>query len=157
MAKQLVIDKRISIYGSNKEITIAEEIITAKLPELPNMDERQARIALQRLIDNKKIKASILINGNSVWSYDRIIKDIKKVKKNEMQAMSKYLYSFLHLATGSIAHYSLPGWVETYPTIEHLKQYFRQNEFGQRVLTYIPRWKTDAIRIIEEIERILNI
>jgi hypothetical protein len=154
--KKLTTDSRINLYGSNKGIETAEQLITA-ITELPTMDERQARLALQRLIDNKKIKASILINGNSVWSYDRIIKDIKSVKKNGMSRMSDYLYHFLSLSCGSIAHYNKQGWIDVYPTIEHLKQFFCYNEFGQKVSTYLPQWKTDAIRIVEEIERLFEI
>jgi hypothetical protein len=109
MMKKLSADPRVSIYGSNKEIETAEQLITTQLPELPNVDEWAARLGLQLLIDNKKIKASILFNGNSVTSFDRIIKDIKSVKKNGMKAMSDYLYKFLSLSCGSIAHYSKSG------------------------------------------------
>jgi len=155
--QKLELDNRIALYGTKKEIDSAEQLIISQLQELPQMDERQARLALQRLIDSKKIKASILFEGNSVWSYDRVIRDIRKVVKNGMNSMTDYLYKWLTLSAGSIAHYSLSGWVETYPTIQHLKQFFKCNEFGSRVLTHIPAWKTDTIRIVEEIEHILEI
>jgi hypothetical protein len=157
MMQKLEIDNRIAIYGSKKEIEAAEQVITALLPELPTLDEPKARLALQQIIDDKKLKADVLFSGNTVWSFDRIIRDIKKVQKNGVTAMSRYLYGFLHLSAGSIAHYNLAGWVETYPTIEHLKQFFRKNEFGNRVLNHLPLWKTDARKIVEEIERILEI
>lgn len=157
MMKKLDIDARVGIYGSKNEIETAEKSITALLPELPNMVERQARLTLQRLIDSKKLKASILINGNSVYSYDRIIRDVKKVVKQGMPAMTDYLYKFLSLDCGSIAHYNKMGWIDTYPTVDHLKQFFKFNEFGNRVLNHLPLWKTDARRIVEEVESILNI
>jgi hypothetical protein len=97
MMKKLSIDTRVGLYGSSKEIELAEQAITALLPELPKMDERQARLALQRLIDNKKLKASILINGNSVYSYERIIRDLKKVVKQGMPAMTNYPIVLLSL------------------------------------------------------------
>ena len=64
---KLEIDKRVGIYGSQKEISRTAELITALLPELPHMAEPQARLALQDLIDFKKIKADILFSGNTVW------------------------------------------------------------------------------------------
>jgi hypothetical protein len=157
MMMKLEIDKRVAIYGSQKEITRSAEIITALLPELPNMTEPQARLALQDLIDFKKFKTDILFDGNSVWSFNRIIRDIKKVQKNGMTAMSRYLYGFLHLSAGSIAHYNLSGWVETYPTIDHLRKFFLKNEFGQRVKEYVNNRFTDSYLIICEIEQILKI
>jgi hypothetical protein len=157
MMKKLNIDSRVGLYGSKKEIDQTEELITSHLPELPQLDEPKARLAIQQIIDNKKLKADILFSGNTVWSFDRIIRDVKKVQKNGMTAMSRYLYGFLHLSAGSIAHYSLSGWVETYPTVEHLRRFFINNEFGERVLHHLPRWKTDAIRIVESIEHILGI
>ena len=66
--------------------------------------------------------------------------------------LSKYFYEFLHLDCGSIAHYNIHGWIAEYPTLEHLKKFFRRNEFGRRVLDYIPYWHTDAKRIVEAIE-----
>lgn len=157
MMKKLDIDSRVAIYGSNNEISQAEQAITASLPELSTMEESKARLSLQRLIDSEKLKASVLINGNSVYSFNRIIKDVKKVKKNGMLAMTDYLYKFLSLDCGSIAHYNKAGWIDVYPTISHLKQFFLKNEYGHRVKENIPRWKTDAIGIVEEIENILAI
>ena len=157
MTKKLSIDSRIGIYGSKADIEAAERAIIAWLPELPQMDEPKARLALQQIIDDKQLKADILFSGNTVWSFDRIIRDVKKVQKHGLAAMTRNLYDFLHLSAGSIAHYNLAGWVETYPTVEHLKQFFLKNEFGQRVLNHLPSWKTDARKIVEEIERILEI
>ena len=157
MMKKLSIDIRVNIYGSNKEISQAEQAITASLPELSTMDEPKARLSLQWLIDSQKIKTSILINGNTVYSFSRITRDVRKVKKNGMTAMTDYLYKFLSLDCGSIAHYSRLGWIDVYPTVEHLRKFFLKNEFGHRVLHSIPAWKTDAIVIVEEIESILRI
>jgi hypothetical protein len=67
--------------------------------------------------------------------------------------LSKYFYDFLHLHCGSIAHYNIQGWITEYPTLEDLKQFFKKNEYGKRVLDHIPVWMTDAKRIVEEIER----
>lgn len=155
--KQLGIDNRVRIYGASYDVELAEELIEKFYPKLEDMDEPQARIELQSLIDTENLKADILFRGNGVYSFDKIIKDVRRVKKNGMEAMTNRLYKFLHLCCGSIAHYNKQGWIETYPTIEDLRNFFRSNEFGQRVLDYIPSWKTDVKRIVKEIESILGI
>ena len=127
------------------------------LPDLSTMDEPKARLSLQHIIDSRKIKASILFEGNSVWSFCRTIKDINRVKKNGMEAMSDYLYKWLSLQAGSIAHYNKAGWISVYPTIEHLRSFFRKNEFGQRVKEHIPQRFTDSYVIVTAIEDILKI
>lgn len=66
--------------------------------------------------------------------------------------LSDYFYEFLHLDCGSIAHYNKQGWVTEYPTVDDLKAFFKENEFGHRVLDDIPEWKTDAKRIVQTIE-----
>ena len=150
-------DKRVAIYGSQKEISTTAELITALLPDLPNMSEPKARLALQDLIDLKKFKADILFDGNSVWSKDRIIRDIRKVVKNGMNSMTDYLYKWLSLQAGSIAHYNKFGWIDVYPTVDHLKQFFLKNEYGRRVKDHVNNRFTDSYLIVCEIEDILKI
>ena len=112
---------------------------------------------VQSILDTEPIHAKLLFDGNGVYSKDKIIKDIKRVKKNGMPKMTNRLYEFLTLCCGSIAHYNKHGWIEEYPTIEHLRAFFKSNEFGERVLNHVPRWKTDVIEIVKEIESILCI
>jgi hypothetical protein len=157
MIKKLELDNRIAIYGSSREIELAETAITAQMPELPHLPEPMARLSLQQIIDRNDIKASIVFDGNTVWSFSRIIRDIRRVKKSGMEAMSDYLYKFLSLSCGSIAHFNKPGWIETYPTVEHLKQFFRRNEFGQRVKEHIPQRFAEVYVIVAQIEDILGI
>jgi len=73
-----------------------------------------------------------------------------------MGKLSDYLYKFLSLSCGSIAHYNKQGWIDVYPTVYDLRLFFVENEYGKRVLDTIPTWKTDAHRIVEEIEQILG-
>jgi len=157
MMNKLGIDKRVGIYGTKKEVERTAEIITALLPELPNMTEPKARLALQDLIDLKKIKTSILFDGNSVWSKDRITRDIRKVVKNGMQSMTDYLYKWLSLQAGSIAHYNKFGWIDVYPTVGHLRQFFLKNEYGKRVKDNLNGRFTDSYLIACEVEDILKI
>ena len=121
------------------------------------MTEPKARLALQDLIDFKKLTTDILFDGNSVWSRDRIIRDVRKVVKNGMNSMTDYLYSFLHLKAGSIAHYNKLGWIDVYPTVNHLKEFFLRNEFGQRVKEHVNNRFTDSYQIVCQVEDILKI
>jgi hypothetical protein len=157
MRKECNIDKRIALYGSKNDIETTEELIERFFPEIAGRSEATARISLQSLLDTEPIKANILFDGNGVYSKKKIIRDIKRVKKNGMQSMTDGLYKFLSLCCGSIAHYNKHGWIDTYPTIEHLRSFFRKNEFGQRVFSYVPQWKTDVKEIVKEIENILCI
>lgn len=157
MRKVLTIDSRIALYGNKQNIEQAEIILLKNIPQLPTLRESQARIKIQECIDSENIKADILFDGNSVWSKKKIIRDIKRVKKQGMEKLTNYLYEFLHLSCGSIAHYNKFGWISTYPTLSDLINFFRRNEFGQRVLNYLPVWKTDAQIIVESIERELGV
>jgi len=157
MRKECKIDRRIALYGSKKDTDTAEELIERFFPKIADLSEGAARIELQSLIDTEPVKADILFDGNGVYSKKKIIRDIKRVKKNGMQSMTNGLYEFLHLCCGSIAHYNKGGWIDTYPTIEHLRSFFKSNEFGQRVLNHVPHWKTDVKEIVKEIENILCI
>lgn len=79
MRKVLTIDKRVTIYGSNNNCTQAEILLLKNIPELPTLKESQARLKIQETIDQENIKATILFDGNSVWSKKKILRDIKKV------------------------------------------------------------------------------
>lgn len=167
---------KLSYYGPKKEIAKAKKIL-GKIPNLTQMKEPEARLKIQDAIDEHNLKASVCINGNSVWNKKRILRNLDRIikhsilgrdagwvrvtdllilpKENDSQKiiLSKYFYEFLHLDCGSIAHYNIHGWIATYPTVDHLKKFFMQNEFGKRVLDDIPWWHSDARRIVEEIER----
>ena len=157
MKQLLPNDNRIAIYGKKQQVEQAQIILIKNIPDISTLSESQARLQLQETIDYENIKADILFNGNSVWSKIRILKDIKTVKKYGMKKLTNYLYQFLSLSCGSIAHYNKYGWIACYPTLHDLKQFFRRNEYGQRVLNYLPTWKTDAYKIVENIEMELGV
>jgi len=157
MRKALTIDKRVTIYGSSNNCIQAEIVLTKNIPQLPTLSESQARLKIQECIDYENIKADILFDGNSVWSKKKIIRDVKKVKKYGMKKLSNYLYKFLSLCCGSIAHYNKFGWISSYPTVQDLRNFFRRNEFGERVLNHLPIWKTDAQVIVKEVEQELGV
>jgi len=209
MQQVLPYDKRITIYGTQKDITKAVEALSKygdmapeklteewkkrdprledvggfvkflNTPKLSNLTEPEARLMIQEMIDQENLKATIMFDGNIVWSFDRIIGNLKQIVKagklysdgNPGEArvgmmifplevepiLSKYFYEFLHLECGSIAHYNMHGWIGHYPTVEALRQFFVKNEYGRRVLDDIPWRYTDVKRIVKEIEVILNV
>jgi len=166
---------KIEYFGIKKQKQRAQELVEAQIPLWQQIPEPKLRLEIQDLIDNHNIKASIVLNGNSVWSLNRIMGNLNRIIKvgtlyqgdkpryypigsmlkiptGGQPILSKYFYDFLHLCCGSIAHFNIHGWISQYPTLEHFKQFFRKNENGKRVIEYIPPWKTDAKRIVEAIE-----
>jgi len=164
----------IRIVGSRKDVDEAEAALKT-IKDLDLLPEPKARLEIQRLIDDQNLKASILFDGNTVWSLNRIIGNLKRIIEHGVlydkkrprlipigsmlrmptvgaTILSDYFYDFLHGDCGSIAHYNIQGWVAQYPTLEDLKEFFKKNEYGHRVRDHIPGWKTDALRIVEAIE-----
>jgi len=149
---------KITIYGKPREIETAEKILDSL-----NLtgDEYNDRLAIQKGIDEQKIKADILYGGNSVYSFDGIVRDFKRALKSKPGPVTEYgngdydltdcLYKFLSLACGSIAHFNKFGWIGTYPEKEDLKNFCRRNEFGQDILSHQPSWAGDRIRISKEL------
>lgn len=170
---------KIRIRGSKKDRETAAKRIQ-EIEGLLDMHEGQARLAIQKVIDERGLKASILYTGNGVWSRRKILSNLRRIKKAgilydkdkpnyvpigsllrmpvvKYTILSDYFYAFLHLCCGSIAHYNKAGWVAHYPTIEDLKEFFLKNEYGKRVIDWIPGWKTDVKEIVMDIERELGI
>ena len=154
---------KITYFGSEKDISKATAIIKRN-SSLTRTTEPRARLKLQKIIDKHKLKASILVNGNTVWSKTRILTNLRKIMKHgtlynldqeKPPILSHYFYQFLHQVCGSIDHYDIHGWIHKYPRIENLKEFFRKNEFGKRVLDDIPERKTDAREIVQAIEKML--
>jgi hypothetical protein len=171
---------KIEVRGQRKAVEKAERVLASQLNQIEQMSEAQARLKLQDIIDEDKLVAHIIVNGNFVWSMKRILQNLRRIRDagklyddsgqrpgrelvgnvlwlpvGTNPILSKYFYEFLELECGSAAHYNIHGWIAEYPTLEDLKRFFRKNEFGHRVLDYIPSWKTDAKRIVEAIEIIL--
>lgn len=170
---------KIEVRGPKKDVAKAEGMLK-ELKEiehvyLDEMEEPAVRVVLQDLMDEKDIRATIMVNGNRIWSKKRIllnlrrIVELKRLYKDKTPhrelvggvlylpvdtdpVLSTYFYEFLHQHCGSIAHYNIHGWIAEYPTLEDLKRFFKKNEFGQRVLDHVPSWHTDVYRIVEAIE-----
>jgi len=155
---------KITYFGSEKDISEAIAVLK-QYENLQNIKESEARLLIQKLIDEHHLKASILVNGNTIWSKDRILSNLEQIMKHgtlynqedqtKPPILSHYFYQFLHMVCGSIAHVDIHGWIHVYPTAEHLRRFFKKNELGKRVLDCIPEQQTDARVIVQEIERIL--
>lgn len=168
---------KISFRGHKAQKERAKTLVS-ELPPIEQLKERVARLIIQDLIDHHDLKVNILVNGNTVWSKKRIIRNLKRILKHgtlydarrpmyapvgsmlrlpngAAPVLSKYFYEFLTSCCGSIAHYNIHGWIHQYPTADNLKKFFKRNEFGKRVSDWIPEWYSDARRIVEEIEQML--
>jgi len=169
---------KITYYGNKKAVEKAQTIIgmIENAESVESVPEPILRVTIQDLIDEHDLKATVMVNGNRVWSRKRILKNLKRIMEHGKlydkrkpkyypigsllkipaggkPILSNYFYEFLHLECGSIAHYNIQGWICMYPTLEHLKKFFLKNENGKRVLDSIPRWNTDVKRIVEAIEQ----
>jgi len=162
---------KIAIYGNRKEIDEAKGVLDGlNLSD----NEHGDRLVIQKAIDEHKVKASILYDGNTVWSYDRVIRDFRRALNSAPRQLAQpaalvwpghpynyassgeygltnYLYNFLSLECGSIAHFNKDGWIGTYPTKNDLRQFCKHNEFGQDILRHQPSWASDGQRIAKDI------
>lgn len=167
----------IRLLGCKKELAKAKAVLNKLM--LKNLQEDQARIVIQDAIDEHRLNASILYKGNRVWSRTKILNNLERIMEKGTlygnkrvrwlrlgsnlclpatpqdfkPVLSEYFYEFLSLNCGSIAHYSRAGWIGIYPTLEDLKRFFLKNEHGKPVSQWIPPWKTDVKRIVDDIER----
>ena len=101
-----LLTNKIAYLGSAKDVKEAIALVNALMPQLGRMKEANARLKLQQVIDEHLLKASILLNGNSVWSKKKILRNLDRIIKhgilyNENQRkppiLSQYFYEFLHL------------------------------------------------------------
>jgi hypothetical protein len=170
----------ISISGNYKKIKKAEQKLKPIVGMIQKLNQHQARLALQKAIDEFQLSASIMYQGHLVWSEKKILRNLDKIiekgmlyhngdnkvtwmrvkkglylpstPKNFKPILSEYFYQFLTIVCGSKPHYSKAGWIGLYPTLNDLKRFFQKNEYGKPVSEYVPAWKADAKKIVTEIE-----
>lgn len=105
-------DKKIKIYGN--QATIDRAISFIENLDLTGIEEKD-RLIIQRCIDDNKIGATILYDGNTVYSFNKIVDKYKKLQKNEdLMHLSDDLYKFFTHACGDIAHYDIVGYAHYY-------------------------------------------
>lgn len=104
-------NKKIAIYGSNTEIVAAIQM----LDSIPDLDtemlgyrlvrEGNLRLQIQKAMERTPVKATILVDGNTVYPYGPIIKEFRMLRKSgALEKMSDRFYEFLYL-NFDIAHY----------------------------------------------------
>lgn len=106
------------------------------------------RLLLQEQLDKNKFNFEddfVLVDGNSVWSYKKIIKEIDAIKKADSTAgITGYFYKFMHL-NFTIAQNNMKGWMVAYPSFNMVMELLSKQT--------VPDWKTDVIRILKEITK----
>lgn len=144
MVKTLTIkNKRISIYGSRRDIDAAVVVLNDVAPVLTG-DEPVDRLLLQRVIDDNDVKADILYDGNTVYSTKYVGKLKALKKKNSLNSLSNEMYSFL-TSHWDYAHYDKNGFINDYLTFSNWLN-TRNGIYELRV----PSWYTDLQNILNQ-------
>lgn len=117
-------NKKIKIYGKKKETEKAKRLMEdLQLSGIENTD----RLIIQRCIDDNKINAEILYEGNTVYPFNKTVKEFRKLQKEELlTSMSDYMYKFFMYACGEIAHYDKTGF-----------RYYYDNSFRKLELNFL--------------------
>lgn len=134
----------IALYGNTSIITREKEIL-----ENLNLtgNEKEDRLAIQNCIDNNNLKSGILYNGNTVYPFNKIIKEYKKLEKSgSLEKLNKEMYHFFIYACGDIAHYDISGFKNYYNnSFKELKSELLSNNI------YVGRF-SDRERIFKELK-----
>ena len=152
MRKEYGANKKIVIYGSAKDIVDAKTVLDT-LGDLKEdihghllRNEGQIRLIIQDVIDVHNIKATILVDGNTVYPYKKTIKQYESLKKSgKLEKMTDYFYKFLHL-NFDIAHYDKNGY------IWHYDNNFYTMKRAVLDSASTPGWYTDIRRILNHIQ-----
>ena len=104
----IINNRRINLYGSKAIIEKEKPIIEhLKLVGLEDKD----RLIIQKCIDENKLKCDILYEGNTVYPFEKIIKEYRRLQKDySLEKLSNDLYHFFMNACGDIAHYDKAGY-----------------------------------------------
>jgi len=182
--QQLSLSNDIVLSGSKKQIAKAKKHLNPVLNYIVKLPQPEARLFLQKAIDEYNLNTNIVYRGHFVWSRKKILRNVKriifrgqlydnkrstkvqwvrvgkmaclpKVEKNFKPILSEYFYNFLITVCGSQQHYNRIGWIGIYPTVQDLKRFFMANEQNKRVTEYIPEWKSDCREIAEAVECLL--
>ncbi len=136
---------KIALFG-NKSVTEFEQDIINNLSLTGN--ESKDRLIIQQCIDDNKLKSDILYDGNTVYPFEKIVKQYRKLQKDEtLDNLNENMYHFFTNACGDIAHYDIGGFKAYY------NNSFRSLEM--KLLskdTFISNWHTDLDKIFKELK-----
>lgn len=140
-----VLDLILRILSSE---TITVNKISNNEASISGPQESDIRLLLQKRLDDEKFNFEddfILVDGNTIWSHKRIIKEIEKIRKsNNTEGISKYFYNFMHL-NFTTTHFDIHGWKQSFRDYGAVVAVINQNT--------VPEWKTDVIKIIKSIKK----
>ena len=104
----IINNRRINLYGSKAIIEKEKPIIESlKLIGLEDKD----RLIIQKCIDENKLKSNILYDGNTVYPFEKIVKEYRRLQRDySLEKLSNDLYHFFMNACGDIAHYDKIGY-----------------------------------------------
>ncbi len=137
--------QKISLYGNKKTIEDEKSIIE-KLNLTGN--ETKDRLIIQKCIDDNKLKSNISYLGNTVYPFEKTVKEYRKLQKEDsLEKMSNYMYKFFTLACGDIAHYDIQGFKAYYNNkLRNLENEVLKND------TFVPCWHSDLDNIFKELK-----
>lgn len=124
----IINNKRIYLYGSKAIIEKEKPIIeNLKLIGIENKD----RLILQNCIDENKLKSAVLYEGNTVYPFEKIVKEYRKLQRDySLEKLSNDMYHFFMNACGDIAHYDKTGYRYYYnDSIVELENRFLKNSY----------------------------
>lgn len=104
----IINNKRINLYGSKAVIKKEKQFLESlKLTGMENKD----RLIIQDCIDKNKLKSDILYDGNTVYPFEKIVKEYRKLQRDySLEKLSDDMYHFFMNACGDIAHYDKAGY-----------------------------------------------
>lgn len=121
-------NKTIKLYGSKAIIEKEKPIIESlKLVGLEDKD----RLIIQKCIDENKLKSDILYEGNTVYPFEKIVREYRKLQKDySLGKLTNDMYHFFMNACGDIAHYDKTGYRCYYnDSIVELENRFLKNSY----------------------------
>ncbi len=152
MNKEYSRNKKIKISGTAKAIADAEAVLDTvdclegEFVGYRLNNEGKIRLKIQESLDTHNLKASIMVDGNNVYPYRKIISQYDQLKKSgKLEKMTDAFYQFLYL-NFDIAHYDKGGYIDYY-----------NNDFWAMKRAVLdnattPGWHTDVQRILNYIQ-----
>lgn len=140
----LINNKRINLYGSKAVIEKEKQVLESlKLAGIENKD----RLIIQDCIDKNKLKSDILYEGNTVYPFEKIVKEYRRLQRDySLEKLSNDMYHFFMNACGDIAHYDKAGYRSYYnDSIVELENRFLKN-------SYTASRYSDVDRIFKELK-----
>lgn len=125
----LINNKRINLYGSKAIIEKEKQVIeNLKLVGIEVKD----RLIIQKCIDENKLKSDILYEGNTVYPFEKIVKEYRRLQKDYLLGkLTDDMYHFFMNACGDIAHYDKVGYRYYYnDSIVELENRFLKNSYA---------------------------